>query len=169
MNKPFCRKSFETNNEKGIKASMSLLNQHGLETRDTTEAYSSHDFIVGLKSLELKVEAEVSNVWRESFWPYDEVTVPHRKRRSKADIFVMINKTGDAAIVADMDLVKASPVREKFVFSTKMNEPFFWVPVEHFDLYVRGTDGVWREKKMQGGIIGRHISSVHPGQTSEAV
>lgn len=149
MNKPFCRKSYEENNENGIKTSMSLLNQFGYETVDTSEAYSDRDYIVSKKGISYKIEAEMSHSWTTlddipGNWWY--VSVPYRKRHSGADLFILVNHSMTAVAVARMSEVKKSEVKEKFVFSTNMTEAFFNVPLSAFNVYSL-VNGIWKKKK----------------------
>lgn len=148
MNKPFCKKSYDENNENGIKTSMSMLNQFGYKTIDTTEAYSDRDYIVEKKGIAYKIEAEMSHSWTTlddipGNWWY--VSVPYRKRHSGADLFILVNHSMTALAVARMSEVKKSEVKEKFVFSTKMNEAFFNVPLTSFNVYFL-KDGIWTKK-----------------------
>jgi|688.fasta_scaffold615503_2 hypothetical protein len=149
MNKPFCRKSYEENNENGIKTSMSLLNQFGYETVDTSEAYSDRDYIVSKKGISYKIEAEMSHSWTTlddipGNWWY--VSVPYRKRHSGADLFILVNHSMTAVAVARMSEVKKSEVKEKFVYSTNMTEAFFNVPLSAFNVYSL-VNGIWKKKK----------------------
>jgi hypothetical protein len=149
MNKPFCRKSYEENNENGIKTSMSLLNQFGYETVDTSEAYSDRDYIVSKKCISYKIEAEMSHGWTTlddipGNWWY--VSVPYRKRHSGADLFILVNHSMTAVAVARMSEVKKSEVKEKFVYSTNMTEAFFNVPLSAFNVYSL-VNGIWNKKK----------------------
>jgi len=155
MNRPFSKTSYIQNNSKGINASIALLNQAGLKTISTAEAYSSHDFIVGAGTVKLKIESEVSNIWKTTQWPYEDVTMPYRKHKSQSDLYIMVNKEASSAIVCDMNTVKSSPVKEKWVYSSNMTEAFFFCPVENFDLYVKGTDGKWVLQKNNRGVIQR--------------
>lgn len=149
MNKPFCRRSYEENNGNGIKTSMSLLNQFGYETIDTSEAYSDRDYIVSKKGISYKIEAEMSHSWTTlddipGNWWY--VSVPYRKRHSGADLFILVNHSMTAVAVARMADVKEAEVKEKFVFSTNMMEAFYNVPLSAFNVYSL-VNGIWKKKK----------------------
>lgn len=134
---------------------MSLLNQMGFRTLDTQEAFSDRDFIVGDGTQTLKIEAEKSNGWKEKddipgYWSY--VSVPYRKRRSGADVYVICNKDMTAMAVCKMDEVKKAKVQEKYVYMTAMNEAFFFVPLEKFDVYYN-EDNVWKSKRTNNNVL----------------
>ena len=149
MNKPFCKKLYDENNPKGIETAMSLLNQLGFKTTNTDEAYRDRDFIVADETRSLKIEAERSNGWTTSdgfpgHWYY--ISVPYRKRFSGSDVFIMCNKDLNAVAVCNMADIKSSRVGEKFIHMTNMNESFFFVSMDKFDVYVLDNN-VWTPKK----------------------
>jgi hypothetical protein len=149
MNKTFCKKLYDENNPKGIQTAMSLLTQLGFQTIDTAEAYRDRDFIVADGKRTLKIEAEKSNGWTTAdgfpgHWYY--VSVPYRKRFSGSDVFIMCNKDMTNVAVCNMADIKSSEVGEKFIYMTNMNESFFFVPMNKFDVYVLDNN-VWMPRK----------------------
>lgn len=120
------------------------------------EQYKKYDYIIYSKTDDspIKVETECKAVWRkEGSWQYypDGVDVPVRKRYSTADLFVMINKSGNTLCLCRMDTVKKSKVVVK---STKISytntrtkeEMFFRVPLNEMLFFTRTASG-WQEFK----------------------
>jgi hypothetical protein len=136
-NKPFCKENYKANNRPGIDTSLNFLNQFGFQIVDDgqKEAYCSHDCQVQYSGQTYLIEAEKSNVWRDTNERQHDITVPYRKHKSNADIFVMCNETMTALIVGSMKEIKASEVKTKWVYSSQMDEPFFFVDYKNFDYY----------------------------------
>jgi len=152
--KKFCPKLYKDNNEPGIQTAMSLLNFIGYDTLDTTEAYRDRDFIVGDENVTWKVEAEKSNGWTTKTIPthWYGISVPYRKRFSGAYLYMICNRDLTAVAVCRMEDVKNSPVIEKFVHLTKMNESFFNVPFNVFDVY-EYADNDWTLTAMNKNVL----------------
>jgi hypothetical protein len=55
----------------------------------------------------------------------------------------MCNETMTALIVGYMDEIKASEVKTKWVYSSQMEEPFFFVDYKKFDFYKKDGTGKW--------------------------
>jgi hypothetical protein len=136
-NKPFCRESYIANNRPGIDTALQFLSEYGYEVEDSgeKESYKANDCVVSYLGQKFLVECEKSNVWTDSNERQTEITVPYRKKDSQSQIYIMCNKERDALIVGKMDDIKQSEVREKWVYSTKMNEPFFFTCYSKFDCY----------------------------------
>jgi hypothetical protein len=144
MYKPFCPVLFKENNKPGIDTAVGFLKSFGCENvGNNVEAYCSHDCIVSYKGKRFKVEAEKSNVWKDSNERQFDITVPERKHKSLSDIYIMCNYDMSALIVTKMSYVKQAPVKTKWVTTSQMNEPFFYVPYTKFDYYKKvGKDWI---------------------------
>jgi hypothetical protein len=143
-NKPFCRENYNANNRAGIDTALHFLNQFGYTVEDNgqKEAFKSNDCIVSYLGEKFLVECEKSNVWTDTNERKTEITVPYRKKDSQSKIYIMCNRDMNALIVGKMDEIKASEVREKWIYSTQMNEPFFFIGYLKFDCYKK-IDGKW--------------------------
>lgn len=141
-NKPFCRESYNANNRPGIDTALNFLHQFGytVEDKGEKEAFKSNDCIVSYLGEKFLVECEKSNVWTDTNERQTEITVPYRKKDSQSKIYIMCNRDMNALIVGKMDDIKASEVREKWIYSTKMNEPFFYTCYSKFDCYKKIDD-----------------------------
>ena len=142
MNKTFCRSLYTQYNDKGIQVAWDFLKQLGYEMVDRTESFSSHDFLVRKDNHVYAVEAEVSAVWKSRIFPYPTMSVPYRKRHSKADFYVRSNNNGTALFFLPMKDVHQAPVIYKDTCYTK-NEPFFNVALEKLELYTLTETGEW--------------------------
>ncbi len=119
------------------------------------ERYKKWDFII--KNIETnrntKIECEVKSVWKETgCFPYETVHVPHRKKDSKANIFIMVNNKGDSIFVTKMSTVKQSKVitkftRNRFNGTTTYDEPFFELNLTRGKFYTKDKKGKWRIEK----------------------
>ena len=144
--KPFCKVLYAQNNGVGIQTALNLLTDNGfsLKDRGEKEAFSSHDCIVTNGVESILIEVEKSNIWKTDYdWDSrEEVSVPERKHRSKSKIYIMCNENMNACVVGMMQVIKKSPVRTRFVKSSGLNEPFFYTPIGHFDVYKK-VDNRW--------------------------
>ena len=144
--KPFCKTLYAQNNGVGIQTALDLLVDNGFKVKDRgdDEAYSSHDCIVTNGNETFLVEAEKSNIWKTDYdWDSrEEVSVPERKHRSKSKIYIMCNKSMNACVIGLMETIKKSPVRTRYVMSSGLNEPFFYTPINKFDVYKK-VDNKW--------------------------
>lgn len=170
--KPFCQINYNANNGVGIQTALQLLSDNGFSVKDKgeKEAYSSHDCIVSNGISDILIEAEKSNVWIKNYeWDNrDEVSVPERKHRSKSKLFVMCNKDMNACIVGLMETIKKSPVRTRYVKSSNMEEPFFYTPIDKFDVY-RKTDGKWICISEKNQHLNKCLSSQSSRQMMESI
>lgn len=141
-NKPFCIESYKANNRPGIDTALNFLHQFGytVEDKGEKEAFKSYDCIVSYLGEKFLVECEKSNVWTDTNERQTEITVPYRKKDSQSKIYIMCNRDMNALIVGKMDDIKASEVREKWIYSTQMNEPFFYTCYSKFDCYKKIDD-----------------------------
>jgi hypothetical protein len=135
--KSFCPKLYEANNQKGIKTAISLLTQLGYVVTDTKEAYADRDFIVEKNGTQLKIEVEVSRSWKTRHFPFPFLTVPYRKNKSGADIYIMVNAEETSCMVGKMVDVKKSRVDAKWTNLCKIYEDFFFCETSLFQLWQR--------------------------------
>jgi hypothetical protein len=158
QNKKFDRESYNQNNQKGINTALSIMNDLGFTTLDTKEAYSDRDAIVGSGNVKIKIEAEMSNNWitmNEFPSNWYNISVPYRKHKSGADVYILVNKDLTSVALAYMDDIKKSKVGEKYIRLTDMNEPFFFCDMSIFDIYTKEGNN-WIPKKINKNIINRY-------------
>jgi hypothetical protein len=120
------------------------------------EQYKKYDYIVysSHDNSKVKVETECKAVWTvEGQWQYypSGVHVPVRKRYSTADLFIMVNKSGNTLCVCRMEEVKQSQVVVKstavtYTDTKTKNEMFFNVPLEKV-LFFTHTEAGWQQFK----------------------
>jgi len=139
--KPFSPTLYKQYNKLGIDTAIHFLSQMGFKTINQDEAYKSHDFIVEKNGKQCLVEAEVTEKWTRTAFPYVNMSVPYRKKDSNADYYVRVNAHGTALFFCPMKEVLAMPVITKNTCYTT-NEQFFNVPVSTLTLYYL-EDGVW--------------------------
>lgn len=123
-NKPFSRSLYDQYNTLGIETAVHFLAQQGYTLTDTKEAFKSHDIIVTKDGKPYKVECEVTAKWQSLHFPYRTMSVPHRKKDSKADFYVRTNASGSALFFCPMAHVHGSKVITKNTCYTT-NEKFF--------------------------------------------
>ena len=140
MNKPFCRDLYNKYDGLGINVSMSFLMQQGYKMQNNDEAFKSHDYIVEKGNKLYKIEVEVARSWVGLNFPYKAMTVPYRKRESKADFFFQINNVGTALICCPMKQILNSIVITKDTVYTQQ-EKFFSIPIEELTQYYK--DDYW--------------------------
>lgn len=132
--KRFSQKDYDRFNAQGIKVASHFMQQRGYTVIDTTECYKSHDFIVKKDETKLKIEAEVSRNWTSIAFPWNTMSVPYRKKDSKADLYIRSNATGTALFCVPMKDVKSADIIVKDTCFTK-GEMFFNLPVKDLTLY----------------------------------
>jgi hypothetical protein len=74
---------------------------------------------------------------------YSTVDVSERKKKSKADIFIMCNRTYDALCMTEMKNVLEANQRNKDTRIGTRNEPFFKVEKTLFKFYI-SQNGIWQ-------------------------
>lgn len=141
MAKCFSRQDYDQFNQLGIDTATHFLKQRGYTVVDTTECYKSHDFIVEKNGERLKIEAEVSRNWKTTFFPYPTMSVPYRKKDSKADLYIRSNLPGTALFCVPMNQVHSAERIVKDTCCTK-GEMFFNLPVKDLTLYYC-EENVW--------------------------
>ena len=140
--KPFCRTLYEQFNQMGIETAIHFLAQHGYNVTDRTEVYKDWDFRVEKDGKSYGVEVEVTNKWEYKMFPYPYMSVPHRKKDSKADFYVRVNKHGNALIWIPMAQVLSAPVITKNTCYTSA-EKFFNLKSSSLPLYYQ-EEGHWK-------------------------
>lgn len=139
--KPFCRNLYEQYNEMGIETAIHFLAQHGYEVTDRKESYKAWDFRVKKEGKEYGVEVEVTEKWIYKMFPYPYMSVPYRKKDSKADFYIRINRNGNALIFIPMSQVLSAPVIVKNTCYTT-DEKFFNLKSSSLPLYYQ-EEGEW--------------------------
>lgn len=142
--KTFSKDLYDKHDDFAKKVAFSFLKQSGYDMTDDAEAYGSHDFVVGKEGKEVKVEVEQKTSWTHDLFPYNTLSVSHRKLNSKADLFFEVNERGTAMALCPMNVVLSSPVIRKNTKLGTVNEPFFDVPISKLR-FVYLEDGVWVE------------------------
>lgn len=141
MYKKFDQTLYNQYNQQGIQTATSFLSSLGYKFVNATEAYRSHDFIVEKDNKQYKIEVEVSRIWKHKRFPFQKMTVPHRKQHSQAHFFIQTNVVGDSLLFCPMATVKSSEIIRKDTCYTT-NEPFFNVPLNSLQHFIL-EDGSW--------------------------
>jgi hypothetical protein len=138
---------------------VNFLESTGLFTLETSlekqpEMYKDYDFYIRYKDgLNRTVEVEQKAVWtREKEWQYapSGIHIPERKRKSKADIFIMINKSGKTLLFVPIERILESPVIKKDTFNNftgrrTQNEEFFELSLSTPELVFYYLEGnIWK-------------------------
>jgi hypothetical protein len=132
--KVFDRKLYNECDTFGKTVAKKFMTQEGYMLVNEDEAYKSHDLIFGKDQKETKVEVEINRRWQRRYYPYATVTVPYRKRFSKADLYIMISKNGEALLTVPMkDVLRADTIVKDTCFTTQ--ERFFSLPISSVKLY----------------------------------
>jgi len=103
-----------------------------------------HEGIPKHIEVERKLSWQVSGAWQE----YETVDVPYRKKESKADFFIMINKNFDTLCVCPMQIVQESVVgKKKTKYTLSGTEKFYQCPLNIFFFYriIKLSFGNWWE------------------------
>lgn len=138
----FSRKLYDKYNTLGVETACSFLRQQGYDIVKTTDdAYGAYDFIVRKDGKDYTIEAEVTAKWVGHVFPYRQMSVPYRKKKSIADYYVRVNASGSALFFLPMKQVHEAPVIRKDTCYTQ-DEQFFNLPVSSLPLYVC-EDGTW--------------------------
>jgi len=132
--KVFDRKLYEECDNFGKAVAKRFMKQDGFELIDDTEAYRSHDLIFKKDGQPVKIEVEINRRWQKRYYPYSTVTVPYRKRHSKADLYIMIAKNGEALLTIPMkDVLRADTIVKDTCFTSQ--ERFFSFPIDRVKFY----------------------------------
>lgn len=132
--KVFNKKLYDECDNFGKLVAKRFMKQDDYELVDETEAYRSHDLIFAKNGVETKVEVEVNRRWHGRYYPYFTVTVPFRKRFSKADLYIMISSNGEALLTVPMkDVLRANTIVKDTCFTTQ--ERFFSLPINSVTFY----------------------------------
>lgn len=132
--KVFDRKLYEECDTFGKTVAKRFMKQEDYELVDDTEAYRSHDLIFMKDGQPIKIEVEINRRWQKRYYPYTTITVPYRKRYSKADLYIMISKNGEALLTIPMkDVLRADTIVKDTCFTTQ--ERFFSLPISSAKFY----------------------------------
>lgn len=129
---------------------VSYVTAAGWEVVESPEAYGDWDLVIK-KGDEVKtIEVEVKTSWSRIDFPFVTHHVAHRKAKSKADLFIQVNRLGNAIAVCSMKTVHKSPVVKKDCLLTDgqytVNEPFFEVPSCRMIYFFKDEKGQWRQR-----------------------
>ena len=129
---------------------VSYVTAAGWEVVDSPEAYGAYDLVIK-KGDEVKtIEVEVKTSWGRIDFPFITHHVAHRKATSKADIFIQVNRLGNAIAVCPMSVVHKSPVVKKSCVmpdgQRTENEPFFEVPSCRMTYFFIDEKGQWHQR-----------------------
>lgn len=140
LRRPFSRELYNKHNALGIKVALEMLTQNGFNTIEggDVEHFTARDCLVGKDEKKVAIEVERKVVWRrrDNWEGYPTVRVPYRKRHSKSDIYIMINEPSTCMIICDMHQLKQSPLTKYTTQAYNIEEDFFAVPIELFDVLV---------------------------------
>jgi hypothetical protein len=150
--RPFSRDLYNKHNALGIKVALDMLTQYGYNIIDNgdVEQYSARDCLVAKNGKDVAVEVERKAVWRrkDAWEGYPTVRVPYRKRNSSCDLYVMINEASTCMLICDMNELKKSPTTKYTTQAYNIEEDFFAVPIELFDvLTLENTKWVLKTNK----------------------
>ncbi len=147
--RPFSRELYNKHNALGIRVALEMLTQHGYKTIEDgdVEHYSVRDCMVCKNNLPVAIEVERKTIWRrrDDWEGYPTVRVPYRKKNSKSDLYIMINDASTCMIVCDMNELKKSPIVKYTTVAYNIEEDFYAVPIELFDVLVL-ENGIWIRK-----------------------
>ena len=148
--KTFNRGLLEKFDGPGKEVAVSYIEAAGWKVVEGPEAYGAYDLVIK-KGDEVKtVEVEVKTSWGRIDFPFVTHHVAHRKGTSKADLFVQVNRLGNAIAVCPMSVVHKSPIVKKDCLlpdgQYTVNEPFFEVPSCRMTYFFRDEKGQWRQR-----------------------
>ena len=134
----------------GKDVAKSYVTAAGWEVVESPEAYGAWDLVIK-KGEEVKtIEVEVKTSWGRIDFPFMTHHVSHRKGTSKADLFIQVNRQGNAIAVCPMKVVHKSPiVRKDCVLpdgQRTTDEPFFEVPSCRMTYFFTDEKGQWRQR-----------------------
>lgn len=143
--KTFSKELFDRHDQFAKDTVHSLVTAMNWELIDDTEAYGDYDRIYNAKGQECKVEVEQKMGWVHHMFPFNTLSVSHRKNTSKADLLFEVNAKGTAILMCPMSDVLSSPVIRKNTRMGTVNEPFYDVPISKCRFFVL-EDGRWFEE-----------------------
>ena len=86
------------------------------------------------------IEAEHSNSWKTTIFPYKRMNVPIRKKKFfikyTDSLYVMVNKGGTCMAIIKSDDILNSPIREVSNKYNKSGEYFYSVSLNNIEFYV---------------------------------
>jgi hypothetical protein len=132
--KKFDRALYEECDTFGKIVAKTFMKQEGYQLTSEVEAYKSHDLIFTKDGKDCKVEVEMNLRWLSKYYPYQTLTVPYRKKDSKADFYIMISKNGGGLLTIPMQEVLSANIIVKDTRFTKQ-EKFFSLPISKARIY----------------------------------
>lgn len=132
--KKFDRALYEQCDTFGKTVAKKFMSQEGYKLTSEVEAYKSHDLIFAKDGKHCKVEVEMNLRWMTQNYPYQTLTVPYRKKDSKADFYIMVSKNGEGLLTIPMAEILSAPTIVKDTRYTKQ-ERFFCLPISNARIY----------------------------------
>ena len=135
QNKSFDKDLFDTYDKMGRDIVKSFVGQWGMIAEDNPDKYGVDLLLYSDAGLVACAEVEVRNSWKTVEFPYEDLNVPHRKKKllenNELDTwFFSINASGSALFFCKGEDVLDSDVKEsrnKYVYK---GEHFFKVPLD---------------------------------------
>lgn len=134
QNKRFDKELFDKYDKMGRDIVKSYVGQWGMFAEDNPDKYGVDLLLYSDKGLVACAEVEVRNSWKTVEFPYEDLNVPHRKKKlleNELDTFFFsINAEGTALFFCKAEDVLGSDVKEsrnKYVYK---GEHFFKVPLD---------------------------------------
>jgi len=148
--KPFSKELSDENDLVAKNVAVDFLQSTGkyklvTPLEEQQEVYKKYDFTIVdlIKNKTVGVEVERKKVWVKSgkWQGWGTIDIPHRKKDSEADLFVMVNNGCDTIAATLMNKIKKSSVTPKKTIYTD-NELFFNVNKDQFAFYHK-KEGSW--------------------------
>jgi hypothetical protein len=146
--KPFSKDLYDENEFKSKEIAKEFLESTGFYSminslEEQEEKYKEHDFEIFLINpfTKIAVEVERKKVWTKSgkWQGWNSIDVPYRKKDSKSNLFIMINKNFDTLAITNMkNILNADVYQKKTIYTNE--ESFFKVDINNFKIYFKNKD-----------------------------
>jgi hypothetical protein len=146
--KPFSKDLYDENDFKSKEVAKEFLESTGFYSmlnplEEQKEKYKEHDFEIFLINpfTKITVEVERKKVWTKSgkWQGWNSIDVPYRKKDSKSNLFIMINKNFDTLAITNMkNILNADVYQKKTIYTNE--ESFFKVDINKFKIYFKNKD-----------------------------
>jgi hypothetical protein len=146
--KPFSKDLYDENEFKSKEIAKEFLESTRFYSmigslEEQKEKYKEHDFEIFLINpfTKIAVEVERKKVWTKSgkWQGWNSIDVPYRKKDSKSNLFIMINKNFDTLAITNMkNILNADVYQKKTIYTNE--ESFFKVDINKFKIYFKNKD-----------------------------
>jgi len=146
--KPFSKDLYDENDFKPKEVAKEFLESTRFYSmisslEEQKEKYKEHDFEIFLINpfTKIAVEVERKKVWTKSgkWQGWNSIDVPYRKKDSKSNLFIMINKNFDTLAITNMkNILNADVYQKKTIYTNE--ESFFKVDINKFKIYFKNKD-----------------------------